>query len=153
MRLLYNTVTQAVSQYPRSDDEDIVGLSAEYLAMTVTHDETPAYNPVTQLLARVETIDVPARTIHYSWTITDLPPAVKVWPTKSEFWAELTDTEKAGIITCPDVGIKLLDKELTMWTATVRADDARILAGLTALVTAGILSESRKTEILSTITP
>jgi hypothetical protein len=43
----------------------------------------------------------------------------------------------------------MLDKELTMWTATVRADDQRIIDGLTALASAGIISGARKTEILT----
>lgn len=75
--------------------------------------------------------------------------AVKVWPSKTEFWAEFTAPEKAAIITSSDIGIRLLDKELTMWTATVRADDARILAGLAALTAAGILTTERSTAILS----
>jgi len=75
--------------------------------------------------------------------------AVKVWPSKAEFWAEFTDTEKAGIITSTNIGIRMLDKELTMWTATVRADDQRIIDGLTALASAGIISGARKTAILT----
>lgn len=75
--------------------------------------------------------------------------AVKAWPSKAEFWAEFSATEKAGIITSADIGIRMLDKELTMWTATVRADDQRIIDGLTALASAGIISGARKTSILA----
>ena len=75
--------------------------------------------------------------------------SVKVWPSKAEFWAEFTNEEKAGIITSTDIGIKMLDKELTMWTTTVRADDARILAWFAALTAAGILTTERSTAILS----
>jgi hypothetical protein len=74
---------------------------------------------------------------------------VKVWPSKAEFWAEFTNEEKAGIITSANIGIRMLDKELTMWTSTVRADDQRIIDGLTALASAGIISGARKTEILA----
>ena len=74
---------------------------------------------------------------------------VKIWPSKSEFWSEFSTAEKAAIISSSDIGIRLLDKELTMWTATVRADDARILAGLAALTAASILTTERSTAILS----
>jgi hypothetical protein len=75
--------------------------------------------------------------------------SVKSWPSKAEFWAEFTNDEKAGIITSANIGIRMLDKELTMWTATVRADDQRIIDGLTALASAGIISGARKTAILT----
>lgn len=149
MKLLYNTTTQELGAYNRGDDEDASALSSEYLIMTVTRDDVPEFDPLTQQLSGTETIDTEARTVHYGWQVEALPPTVKVWPSKAEFWAEFTAPEKAAIITSSDIGIRLLDKELTMWTATVRADDARILAGLTALTAAGILTTERSTAILS----
>jgi len=149
MRLLYNTLTERLQPYPRDDDEDVVGLSPEYLGMSVTRDDAPEFDPSTQRLAGAETIDTEARTVHYGWQVEALPPTVKVWPSKAEFWAEFTTEEKAGIITSTNLGIRMLDKELTMWTATVRADDQRIIDGLTALASAGIISGARKTAILT----
>jgi len=149
MRLLYNTLTERLQPYPRDDDEDVVGLSPEYLGMSVTRDDAPEFDPLTQRLVGTETIDTEARTVHYGWQFAALPPTVKAWPSKTEFWAEFTQEEKAGIITSSNIGIRMLDKELTMWTAAVRADDARILAGLSALTAAGILTTERSTAILS----
>ena len=149
MKLLYNTTTHELVRYPRGDDAAVSGLSSEYLTMSVTRDDAPEFDPLTQQLSGTETIDTEARTVHYGWQVEALPPTVKAWPSKAEFWAEFTDAEKAEIITSSDIGIKMLDKELTMWTATVRADDARILAGLAALTAAGILTTERSTAILS----
>ena len=149
MKLLYNTTTQELVRYPRSDDDAVSGLSSEYLTMTVTRDDAPEFDPSTQQLSGTETIDTEARTVHYGWQVESLPPTVKSWPSKAEFWAEFTNEEKAGIITSTNIGIKMLDKELTMWTATVRADDQRIIDGLTALASAGIISGARKTAILT----
>jgi hypothetical protein len=149
MKLLYNTTTQELCAYPRSDDEAVTGLAAEYLTMTVTRDDAPELDdPLTQRLVGTETIDADACTVHYGWQIEALPPTVKVWPSKAEFWAEFTTQEKAGIITNANLGIRMLDKELTMWTASVRADDQRIIDGLSGLVSAGIISEERKAQIL-----
>jgi hypothetical protein len=149
MKLLYNTTTQELVRYPRGDDDAVSGLSTEYLTMTVTRDDAPECDPLTQRLSGTETIDTEARTVHYGWQVEALPPAVKTWPSKAEFWAEFSDEEKAAIITSANIGIRMLDKELTMWTATVRADDTRILAGLSALTSAGILTTERSTAILS----
>jgi hypothetical protein len=74
--------------------------------------------------------------------------SVKIWPSKAEFWAEFSAVEKEGIITSSDIGIKMLDKELTMWSALIRADDPRIVAGVSALITMGILTQARATAIL-----
>lgn len=149
MKLLYNTTTQELVRYPRGDDEAVSGLSSEYLTMAVTRDDAPEFDLLTQQLSGTETIDTAAQTVHYGWQVESLPPAVKSWPSKSEFWAEFTNDEKAGIITSTNIGIRMLDKELTMWTATVRADDQRIIDGLTALASAGIISGARKTAILT----
>jgi hypothetical protein len=148
MKLLYNVTTQEISRYPRGDDEAVSGLSSEYLTMIVTRDDAPEFDPLTQRLTGTETIDADACTVHYGWQIEALPPTVKVWPSKAEFWAEFTTQEKAGIITNANLGIRMLDKELTMWTASVRADDQRIIDGLSDLVAAGIISEERKAQIL-----
>lgn len=149
MKLLYNTTTQELVRYPRGDDAAVSGLSSDYLTMSVTRDYAPIFDPLTHRLAGTEVIDTEARTVHYGWQVEALPPVVKSWPSKSEFWAEFTQEEKAGIITSTNIGIRMLDKELTMWTATVRADDQRIIDGLTALASAGIISGARKTSILA----
>ena len=148
MKLLYNTTTQELVRYPRGDDAAVTGLSSEYLTMSVTRDDAPEFDPLTHRLTGTETINADACTVHYGWQVEALPPTVKAWPSKAEFWAEFTAEEKTGIITSTNIGIRMLDKELTMWTATVRADDARIIDGLTALASAGIISGARKTEIL-----
>ena len=76
-------------------------------------------------------------------------PSVKTWPSKAEFWAEFTTAEKLAILDSTIPGIRLLDKELTMWSGQVMSDDGRIEEGLSALVAVGILTAARKTEILA----
>jgi hypothetical protein len=75
--------------------------------------------------------------------------AHKIWTTVSDFWAEFSDPEKLDISdsTIPD--IRLLHEELRMWRGEVWSDDTKVQKGLVGLVTVGILTESRKTEILT----
>lgn len=73
----------------------------------------------------------------------------KSWPSKAEFWTEFTDTEKAAIITSENIGVKMLDKELTMWSGVIIATDSRVVAGLDKLVELDIITEARKEEIVT----
>jgi hypothetical protein len=77
------------------------------------------------------------------------PDSRKIWPDKSKFWNEFTPVEKAAILTSEHSGIKVLWSDLTMWPGEVWSDDSRIQQGLSGLVAVGILTESRKTEILT----
>ena len=76
---------------------------------------------------------------------------VKEWPSKAEFWGKFTTAEKLAIITSDDLSIKMLDKELTMWSGIILANDARVVAGLDKLVELEIITEARRTEIISAL--
>lgn len=75
--------------------------------------------------------------------------ARKIWHTVADFWAEFSDAEKLAIAGSTIPGIRLLHEELRMWRGEVWSDDPKVQAGLTGLVAVGILTESRKTEILT----
>lgn len=90
--------------------------------------------------------------VERQWVVRDKTTAdsARTWPTKTEFWAEFTDAEKLSILDSALPQIRLLDKELTMWSGSIVSTDARIIAGMAALVTAGVLTEARSTSILTT---
>lgn len=79
--------------------------------------------------------------------------ARKVWPDAGAFWSEFTLQEKAAIVASNDATIKLIMEELRMWRGEVWSDDpaggGRVMMGLNALVSAGIISEQRKMEVLA----
>lgn len=75
--------------------------------------------------------------------------STKSWPSKTEFWAEFTPQEKADILTSDDIGVKILNQELTMWSSIILATDVRVIAGLDKLAQLNIITESRRTEILA----
>jgi hypothetical protein len=75
--------------------------------------------------------------------------ARKIWHTVADFWAEFSDTEKLAIADSTIAGIRLLHEELRMWRGEVWSDDPKVQQGLSGLVAVGILTESRKTEILT----
>jgi len=85
------------------------------------------------------------------WCIFNVLIVCNVWfmPDKSKFWDEFTNAEKAAILTSEHSGIKVLWSDLTMWPGEVWSDDSRIQQGLSGLVAVGILTESRKSQILT----
>jgi hypothetical protein len=75
--------------------------------------------------------------------------ARKIWPSAADFWAEFSDTEKLAIADSTIAGIRLLHEELRMWRGEVWGDDPKVQQGLSGLVAVGILTESRKSQILT----
>ena len=75
--------------------------------------------------------------------------ARKIWHTVADFWAEFSDAEKLAIASSTIPGIRLLHEELRMWRGEVWSDDPKVQQGLSGLVAVKILTESRKTEILT----
>lgn len=76
------------------------------------------------------------------------PPLPPSWPSL-DFMERFTDAEQLAIVTATlaNPAVKLwYDK--AMAAGTVRADDPRTIAGMSALVDAGLISAARRDEIL-----
>jgi hypothetical protein len=107
--------------------------------------ELPQYNPDTQ---KVEWGDT-------GWVVIDLTEEEiaaktrKVWQTKAEFWNEFTNSEQIAIMDSTNTDIRLLDRQLVIWSGEVWSDDVRVQSGLNGLVAVGILTPERKVEILN----
>jgi hypothetical protein len=89
------------------------------------------------------------------WVSTPLTPeeiaasARKIWPNAATFLAEFTMPELAAISLSLDPTIAALRLLLASWPADIYSDDPRIIGGLSALVAVGIITESRRGEILA----
>jgi hypothetical protein len=81
-----------------------------------------------------------------AWTANHNPP--KRWADTEHFLAEFTMGEMAGIGLSSDPTIAALLVLMSGWRSTVHSDDPRVILGLNALESAGILSEARKEQIL-----
>lgn len=77
------------------------------------------------------------------------PQPAKTWDNVQGFMGEFTMQEKAQIALSMEPTIAALRLELTTWLSEVRADDPRVQTGLTKLVELGILTETRKEQILT----
>jgi hypothetical protein len=83
------------------------------------------------------------------YTYPPVEPQPKRWPDAEAFVAEFTfpEMEKIGLSTEPTIAaLRFL---LSSWRSQVISDDPRVQAGMDALVQTGILTEERRSEILS----
>lgn len=81
-----------------------------------------------------------------AWNAAQNPP--KRWPDTEHFLAEFTLEEMAGIGLSREPTVAALYVLLSGWRSAVHSDDPRVIQGIDALVSAGIISENRKAEIL-----
>jgi len=74
MKILYDTETQSLKRYPRSDDEPVVGLDARYLVLDLIQQEKPSHDPATHYLRRTEAIDLDALQVVRGWELVAHEP-------------------------------------------------------------------------------
>lgn len=74
MKILYDTETQSLKRYPRSDDEPVVGLDARYLVLDLIQQEKPEHDPATHYLRRTEAIDLDALLVTRGWELVAHEP-------------------------------------------------------------------------------
>jgi hypothetical protein len=74
-KALWDLVDDNLVQYPRYDDEPVVGLDTErYAVIAVVRNPQPVYDSLTDYLAPTETLDLDALTYTYGWLVETLPP-------------------------------------------------------------------------------
>jgi len=74
-KALWDLVNNRLVQYPRYDDEPVVGLDTNrYVVLNVVRNPQPAYDPLTDYLVPTEALDLDALTYTYGWTVEPLPP-------------------------------------------------------------------------------
>lgn len=86
------------------------------------------------------------------WELVPVDVGPKTWPDVSDFYSEFSATpenpEQYLIQVSADPAVVVARAQLAMWRGEVVGTDPRMVSGLSALVAAGILSQSRVDEIL-----
>lgn len=81
------------------------------------------------------------------WDRQQNPP--KRWPDVEHFLAEFTMEEMAAIGLSTDPTVAALRFLLSGWRSEVHSNDPRVTQGLTVLVNLAIITEERKTQIIT----
>lgn len=79
--------------------------------------------------------------------------ARKIWDNAAEFLAEFSVSEAESIATSQNATVKRLVLRLSTWPGQVFSDDPHVAGGLSLLVTLGIITSTRRTEIITKTTP
>ena len=74
MKILYDTQTQSLKTYPRSDDEPVVGLDPRYLVLSLIQQEKPEHDSATHYLRRTEAIDLDNLQVTRGWELVAHEP-------------------------------------------------------------------------------
>lgn len=74
-KALWDLVNDELVQYPRYDDEPVVGLdTSRYATVGLVREPEPTYNPSEKYLIPTTAIDLDALTYTYGWLVETLPP-------------------------------------------------------------------------------
>ena len=146
MKVLYNTNTQEIKAYPRSDDAEVVGLDPIYVVLTRVEETPPNLAPGERLEA-LQAVDLDAKTVTISWRVL---PAQLGWSNAQDFMEAFTLQEKAAVALSADATVASLRFTLSTWFDRVLLADLRVQAGLAQLVTVGILTTERKDAVVAT---
>lgn len=149
MKILFHISSQTFKPYPRYDEEPVIGLSDEYEVYDVTQEPEPSYDANTHTCEATETIDAQNKIVTRGWIVREKPEQPKAWISAQEFMSVFTMEEKTAIALSVDPTIAALRLELSTWLAPIHADDARVQLGLNKLVELGILTNDRKSSIIS----
>jgi len=74
MKILYDTYTETLQPYPRSDNEPVVGLDPLYLVLELIEQEKPSHDPATHYLNQTEAIDLDALQVIHGWQLVAHEP-------------------------------------------------------------------------------
>ena len=145
---LWRGVEYTIDGVPQTVDPPLVML-------TETKLPDPTFDPAIEALVRGSRADVLNELWVEEATVRQLTAdeiaaaARKVWPTSADYLIEFTFEEMAVISLSQDPTIAASRLLMASWAGEVWSDDPRVLAGIEALITQGIISQARANEILS----
>lgn len=137
MTLTYN------DQIRRENDSEMI---ANLLRKGWIENEPPSYDAATQHEPSF---------VDGAWVVIDktaeeiAEESIKKWANAQSFMAEFTMEEKGAIALSTDPTIAALRLELSTWFSQVYSNDPRVVAGLDKLVEVEIITETRRTEIIT----
>lgn len=97
--VIWNSQTGEIRNYPRGDQEPVVGLEQPPLfTLRVVREEAPEYDPTTQQLLPTRTVDAEALTWTWGWDVQDLPPPGPPGPDYRGFYDGLLSSQVYGAV-------------------------------------------------------
>ncbi len=149
MLCLYDSETNSIINYPREDEEPVVGLAQRYEVFRVVEQDKPEYDPATYRIKATRTVDIPANEWVWGWELVELPPALP-----AADWARFKNTVMAhpsvnlaiggGISQVPAAAISL---PATLLASAAGADALDFRNAWLSLRNAGLISVELLAEV------
>lgn len=95
--VLFDTETAQIRDYPRADDQPVVGLDPRYVVLRVVREPRPEPGPGQQV-TETRTVDLDASEWRWGWVIEDLPPPPTPGPDYGGFYAGLLASQVYGAV-------------------------------------------------------
>jgi hypothetical protein len=95
--VLFDTETAQIRDYPRDDDQPVVGLDPRYVVLRVVREPRPEPGPGQQV-SETRTVDLEAGEWRWGWVIEDLPPPPPPGPDYAGFYAGLLASQVYGAV-------------------------------------------------------
>ena len=147
MKILCHTPTATLRDYPRADDEPVIGLAPDYQVFDLIQHPQPEHNPATHYLEAIEQTDVAQSRVVRGWIVHAIETAAPGWPNVQAFMQCFTIQEMAAVSLSTDGIMAALRLTLSTWLGRVEVTDERVQLGLSRMVELGMISAARKAEI------
>lgn len=143
-RILYNPDNQQLLNWPRQDDEDVVGLQPPVVMLWIEQAEPPTgYDPAIYGLQPTQDVDLDALVLRRGWELVELPPVV-VAPTPR--WVQFAqslavDPAVNGLVATCATAAPVLHLMLGVGLGqAAQGDPTTFLAAWSDAVSAGLVS-------------
>jgi len=142
-RILYNPDTDTLINWPRSDDDDVVGLQPPVVMLWIEQAEPPTdYDPAVYGLQPTQDVDLDALVLRREWELVDLPPVVvPPVPRWVQFAQALAvDSAVNGLVAAAATAAPVLHLMLGVGLGqAAQGNPATFLAAWSDAVTAGLM--------------
>jgi hypothetical protein len=95
--VLFDTQTSLIRDYPRADDEPVVGLDPRYVVLRVVREPAPEPGPGQQA-SETRVVDLEALEWRWGWSVDDAPVPVPPGPNYRAFYDALLASQVYGAV-------------------------------------------------------
>ena len=100
--VLFDSETGKVLDYPRADEEPVIGLDSRYQVLLIVQEDKPEYDEATHYVRETRTVDLATGEWRWGWELIELPPPPPPQPDYVGFYRALLGSQVyAAVLNLP----------------------------------------------------